>query len=161
MQIFKGVRQVYQGFPKVLVGQSCLQELILTTVPRRQDASFLVRGLKLLQVRHILAHGVLLVSIFLHDDFHAFLIIDHLCLTSRIACKSIQLLLDDIWEVILVLGLQVNAINAAVLRYLGFSSWARGPSREESDGAQTPLLRDLHSVLSLFEGVHVLEVSQF
>jgi hypothetical protein len=72
------MRQVDQGFPKVLVGQSSLQELVLTTIPRRQDASFLVRGLQLLQVRHILAHGVLLVSFLLHDDFHALLIINHL-----------------------------------------------------------------------------------
>ena len=104
---------------------------------------------------------MLLVSFLLHDDFQAFLIINHLCLATSIACKSIQLLLDYIREVILVLGLQVNAITPAVMRDLSFSSWAKGSSCEESDGAQTPLLRDLHPVLSLFEGVHVLEVPQF
>ena len=112
-----------------------------------------------MQVRHILAHGVLLVSFLLHDDFHALLIINHLCLATSIACKSIQLLLDDIGEVILVLGLQVSAIT--FLRNFGFFSWARGPSSEKSDGAQTPLLLDLYPIFSLFEGVHVLEVSQF
>jgi hypothetical protein len=56
-----------------------------------------------LEVGHILTQGVL--SILLHSDFQALLIIDHLCLATRIVCKSIQLLLDDIREVILVLGL--------------------------------------------------------
>ena len=80
------MRQVYQGFAKVLVGQCRLQELVLTTVPRRQDASFLCWGLQFLEVRYILTHGVLLLSILLHDDFHALLIIDQLRLATRIIC---------------------------------------------------------------------------
>jgi hypothetical protein len=80
------MRQVDQGLPEVLVGQSRLQELVLTTIPRRQDASFLGGGLQLLEVRHILTQGVLLVSILLHGYFQALLIINHhLCLASRIA----------------------------------------------------------------------------
>ena len=155
------MRQVDQRFSKVLVGQSRLQELVLTTIPRSQDASLLGGGLQLLEIRHILTHGVLLLSILLHDDFQTLLIIYHLCLATRIVCESIQLLLDDIREVILVLGLQVNAITPAVLGDLGFPSWGRGSICEESDGAQTPLLRDLKPVVSLFEGVHVPEVTQF
>ena len=86
MQVFQGVRQVDQGFPKVLVGQSRLHELILTTVPRRQDASLLGGGLQLLEEGHILTHGVLLLSILPHDNFQALLIIDHLCLATRNVC---------------------------------------------------------------------------
>jgi len=78
------MRQVDQGFPKILVGQSSLQELVLTAISRRQDASLLGGGLQLLEVGHILTQGVL--SILLHDDFQALLIINDLSLATCISC---------------------------------------------------------------------------
>jgi hypothetical protein len=78
------MRQVDQGFSKVLVGQSRLQELVLTTIPRSQDASLLGGGLQLLEVGHILTQDVL--SILLHDDFQALLIINDLSLATCVSC---------------------------------------------------------------------------